>query len=207
MSDELDNISNVQSSRLTIKRHKGLKNHTIKVIDMNSKGKININVRRTVENAVCESDDFHFFVDELTIDNHMPTYAGKADEKYKFEKMDDGFFEFLERKSKECGIYIRLIHATGERTGFGYRFNLECGCNRCTFETSDESDVCLFDFADYGIKVLKGEISFGTTIDGGCAHTLYFAEFGSSDADYLSMDNPLNRFVLRILEEMIIRDE
>ena len=52
---------------------------------MKTSGKININVPRTVENAVNGRQDFHFYVDELTSENYMPTYAGMADEKYGFD--------------------------------------------------------------------------------------------------------------------------
>lgn len=41
----------------------------------------NINVRKTVENSVAGNEEFHFFVDELTSRDYMPTYAGMADEK------------------------------------------------------------------------------------------------------------------------------
>ena len=172
---------------------------------MEIKRKININLRKTVENAVCRSDDFHFFVDELTSDNLMPTYAGRADEKYSFDEMDDDFFEFLMRKAAQDGLYIRLVHAKGERTKFGYKIDLECGCNRCSFETTDSSDAHVFDFADFGIRVLNDEITFGTTVDGDCISTPYFAEFNSRDE--LSADDPFNRFVLRILDDMIVADE
>ena len=73
---------------------------------------INVDIKKTVERSVCGSDEFHFYVDELTSRNYMPTYAGKADEKYTFDEMDDGFFEFLNRKAQKDGIYIRLVYAT-----------------------------------------------------------------------------------------------
>ena len=54
--------------------------------------KIKIDIKKTVENSVGKNDDFHFFVDELTSENYMPTYGGMADEKYSFEEMNDEFF-------------------------------------------------------------------------------------------------------------------
>lgn len=141
--------------------------------------KININVARTVENAVGKRDDFHFYVDELTSDDRMPTYAGEADEKYEFESMDEAFFEFIHRKIEGDGIYLRLILATGEATSNGALFTLECGREIKTFKTGDVEKVLLFDFADFGVKVQKGRAVLGTTIEEGCAHTPYFAEFGS----------------------------
>lgn len=176
---------------------------------MRISGKNNINVSGTVENAVNGSDDFHFFVDELTSDNYMPTYAGMADEKYGFDEMDDAFFEFLERKIRENGIYIRLIHATGKECGDCAEFTLECGGDVRTFRTPEKSALLVFEFADFGIKVTEDEITLGTTVEGGCAQTPYFAEFGSDrgNAEYLSLDNPLNRFVIDLIWEMIVLDE
>lgn len=176
---------------------------------MRISGKNNINVSETVKNAVNGSDDFHFFVDELSADNYMPTYAGMADEKYGFDEMDDAFFEFLERKIGENGIYIRLIHATGQTTDDGAEFTLECAGETKTFTTEDDSNVLVFEFADFGIKVTGDEIILGTTVEGGCGHTPYFAEFGSDrgNAQYLSLDNPLNIFAADLIWEMIVLDE
>ena len=132
--------------------------------------KININVPETVENAISGREDFHFYVDELTSNGYMPTYAGRADEKYSFESMDDSFFEFLDEKIAENGIYIRLILATGEMIPEGARFTLECGKNESTFITDDVSNLLVFEFADFGIRVCRGEVTLGTTVDGGCGH-------------------------------------
>lgn len=74
--------------------------------------KIKIDIKKTVENSVGKNDDFHFFVDELTSENYMPTYGGMADEKYSFEEMNDEFFKFLYDKASQDGIYIRLIYAS-----------------------------------------------------------------------------------------------
>ena len=63
---------------------------------METNEKINLNVRKTVENSVAGNEDFHFYVDELTSRDYMPTYAGMADEKYGYDEMDDEFFEFVE---------------------------------------------------------------------------------------------------------------
>lgn len=176
---------------------------------MRISGKVNLNVPRTVERAVNGREDFHFYVDELTSDNRMPTYAGKADEKYSFESMDDGFFEFLDRKIRESGIYIRLILATGKRTSDGACFNLECGENESFFMTTDDSNLLVFDFADFGIRVFRDEVTLGTTVEDGCGSVPYFAEFGSDrgNEEFLSLENPLNRFVVKLLWNMIESDE
>ena len=175
---------------------------------MNVSRKININVPKTVEKAVNGNEDFHFYVDELTSNDCMPTYVGRADEKYTFESMDDAFFEFLERKIHENGINIRMIHATGESASEGAVFTLECGNMTKTFKTSS-SEVLVFEFADFGIKVLNDEVTLGTTVDGGCHHAPFFAEFGSDrgNREVLSFDNPLNKFVMDLLLEMIVLDE
>ena len=76
---------------------------------MQKSQEINVNVKETVEHSVAGNREFHFYVDELAADNSMPTYVGKADEKYTYEEMDDDFFEFLERKSHQDGIYVRLV--------------------------------------------------------------------------------------------------
>ena len=175
---------------------------------MNVTRKININVPETVKKAVAGREDFHFYIDELSANDYMPTYAGEADEKYTFESMDDSFFDFLSGKIDENGIYIRLILATGKSTPEGTVFTLECGNTEKTFRT-DDSNVLVFEFADFGIKVFRDEVTLGTTIDGGCGHTPYFAEFGSNkgNREYLSLDNPLNQFVMNLLLEMIVLEE
>ena len=176
---------------------------------MKTSGKININVQKTVENAVSGRNDFHFYVDELSSDDSMPTYAGMADEKYTFERMDEAFFDFLDEKISQNGIYIRLILAIGEKTSEGAKFTLECGDERKVFITDDDSKMLVFDFADFGIRVRKKEVTLGTTVEEGCSQTPYFAEFGSAKGndEYLSLENPLNRFVIGILWKMIELDE
>ena len=59
------------------------------------------------------------------------------------------------------------------------------------------------------IKVLNDEVTLGTTVDGGCHHAPFFAEFGSDrgNREVLSFDNPLNKFVMDLLLEMIVLDE
>ena len=168
--------------------------------------KINLNVVKTVENAVNGRDDFHFFVDELSSDNRMPTYSGMADEKYTFEKMDEDFFDFVERNVAKNGIYIRLIHATGRKTDSGSIFKLECGAKDRTFVVHESVDVCVFEFADFGIKVVGDEVTFGTTVEdenGAC-----FVEFESGGNDtFLSLENPLNQLIMASMCEMIVLDE
>lgn len=172
--------------------------------------KINVDIKKTVENSVAGREEFHFYADELTQDGFMPTYAGESDEKYAFEEMNDEFFEYLERKAAENGIYIRLVFACGiDSSEEEMIFDLEYGKSKETFRT-DEADMVLdFEFADFGIKVQNGTVTFGTTVEGGCAHTPYFAEFGSDKANgqYLSLENPLNRRVISIMEKMIFSDE
>lgn len=172
---------------------------------METKEKINLNVRKTVENSVAGNEDFHFYVDELTSRDYMPTYAGMADEKYGYDEMDDEFFEFVERKASEDGIYIRLVFATGQMGNGEAVFHLEYGGSEREFRTSDVDNVLVFEFADFGVKVKGDEVTFGATIDGGCGHTPYFAEFGSNKAseEFISADNPLNQLVIEIMRGMI----
>lgn len=170
----------------------------------------NINVRKTVENSVAGNEEFHFFVDELTSRDYMPTYAGMADEKYTFDEMNDEFFEFLEKKASEDGMYIRLVFANGmNSTDSEAVFELEYGKDSEEFRTEDMDNVLTFEFADFGIRIRGSCVTFGTTVDGGCGHTPYFAEFGSDkgNEEYLSPDNPLNRHVVSIMERMIVLDE
>ncbi|WP_405294276.1 hypothetical protein [Methanobrevibacter sp.] len=172
---------------------------------MEIKKSINIDVKRTVENSVAGKDEFHFYVDELTSRDYMPTYAGKADEKYSFDEMSDEFFEFLSRKAEEDGIYIRLVYVTASEIDGEAVFELEYGGSTEEFRTKDTDDVLIFEFADFGIKVKGSEVTFGATIEGGCAQTPYFAEFGSTRADesFISLENPLNKRVIEIMEGMI----
>ena len=172
---------------------------------METKEKINLNVRKTVENSVAGNEDFHFYVDELTSRDYMPTYAGMADEKYGYDEMDDEFFEFVERKASEDGIYIRLVFATGQMDNEEAVFHLEYGGSEREFRTSDVDSVLVFEFADFGVKVKGDEATFGATIEGGCDHTPYFAEFGSNKAseEFISVNNPLNQLVIEIMRGMI----
>ena len=171
---------------------------------------LKVNVKKTVEMSVADRQDFHFHVDELTENDRMPTYVGKADEKYGFDEMDDAFFEFLQRKRDENGIFIRLVFATGfGSTSDEAIFELEYGDRKETFRTSDLDNVLVFECADYGIRIRGDEVACGATVFDGCGHVPYFAEFGSDrgNREYLSLDNPLNRRILKIMEEMIVLDE
>lgn len=172
---------------------------------MEIKRNINLSIKRTVENSVCGNEEFHFYVDELSSDNCMPTYAGMADEKYAFDEMGDEFFEFLARKAEGDGIYIRLVYATADEINGEAVFELEYGGTKEEYRTSDIDDVFVFEFADFGIKVKGSEVTFGATVDGGCAHTPYFAEFGSTKAseNFISLENPLNKRIMSIMEGMI----
>jgi hypothetical protein len=172
---------------------------------MEIKRDINLNVKETVENSVAGNEEFHFYVDELTSKNYMPTYAGRADEKYEFEEMNDEFFEFLTRKVNQDGIYIRLVYATASEIGGEAVFELEYGGKKEEFRTSDVENVLVFEFADFGVKVKGSEVTFGATVEGGCGQTPYFAEFGSEKAseEFISLKNPLNKRVIEIMEGMI----
>lgn len=159
----------------------------------------------TVERSVNGRDDFHFYVDELASSDYMPTYAGMADEKYTFNEMDEGFFEFLVRKAENDGIYIRLVYATACEINGEAIFELEYGGTKEEFRTKDLNSVLVFEFADFGIKVKGSEVTLGATIEGGCGQTPYFAEFGSYKADdeFISLENPLNKRIIEIIWGMI----
>ena len=162
-----------------------------------------IDIEKTFKKSVGENDDFHFYLDELTNNDFMPTYRGVADEKYTFDEMNDEFFRFIERKINDEGIYIRLIHAMGQRTPTGAKFSLEYGNTTEIFET-DSDIIQVFDFADYGIKIKGDAVTFGTTVFGGSAQTPFFAELGSDKENYLSGDNPLNQLVVKIMKDFIV---
>lgn len=172
---------------------------------MEIKRNIRLDIKKTVERSVCGSDEFHFYVDELTSADYMPTYAGKADEKYTFDEMNDEFYEFLARKAENDGIYIRLVYATASEIDGEAVFELEYGESKEEFRTKDMDNVLVFEFADFGVKVKGMEVTFGATIEGGCGHTPYFAEFGSDRAneDFISLENPLNKRVIEIMEAML----
>lgn len=164
-----------------------------------------INVKETVKKAINNHPEFHFFVDELTADDYMPTYAGVADEKYTYDKMDEEFFKFIERKIESEGIYLRICYLTGEIIDGEAIFTIEIGPDEKTFRTNDLDSVQVVEMADYGIKIKGSEITFGTTVEGGCAQTPYFAEFGSKRGNetYLSLDNPLNKFVINLMKDFL----
>ena len=166
---------------------------------------MNVNLKQLVTKSVSGRDDFHFYVDELSENDYMPTYAGNADEKYSFDEMNDEFFKFLDKKRNENGVFVRLIFAEGINTTNGAEFKLQYCGKECVFKTNDIDDVLVFDFAEYGVKIRGDEITFGATIEGGCSQTPYFAEFGSDKANsqFISLDNPLNRCIIKIMEEII----
>lgn len=172
---------------------------------MQKSQEINVNVKKTVEQSVAGNREFHFYVDELAADNSMPTYMGKADEKYTYEEMDDDFFEFLERKSHQDGIYVRLVFSMSVEKKGKTQFQLVYGGEEEYFEPDSFDDVLVFEFADFGVKIKDGKATFGASIDNGCGREVYFAEFCSSDGnrEFLSLDNPLNKRVIEIMEEMI----
>lgn len=171
--------------------------------------KAKVNIKRTVENSVGKRSDFHFHVDELTSNDFMPTYAGLADGKYSFDEMDDGFFEFLNRKASEDGIYIRLVFASCESFDNEAAFRLEYGDECEVFRTDDADNVLEFEFADFGVKVKGCEMTLGATVEGGCGQTPHFAGFGSGKGNetFLRPDNPLNRHVISIMERMIVTEK
>lgn len=172
---------------------------------MEIRRKNNINVRKTVEKAINNHPEFHFFVDELSQNNCMPTYAGMADEKYTYEEMDDGFFEFIDRKIRENGVYLRICYLTGEVISSEAIFVIEIANETLTFKTTELDDVQVVEMADYGIKITPDEIILGATIDGGCSQTPYFAKFGSTNCNetFMSLENPLNKFIIRIIGEFL----
>lgn len=165
----------------------------------------NLNVRKAVEKAISGHPEFHFFVDELSISNHMPTYAGLADEKYTYDEMDDSFFDFIERKINENGVYLRICYMTGEEIAGEAIFVIETAGKSTTFKTNEVDKVCVVEMADYGVKITPDEIILGATIDGGCGHTPYFAEFGSTRCNekFMSPENPLNRYIIGLIGEFL----
>lgn len=164
-----------------------------------------INVRETVKKAINNHPEFHFFVDELTADDYMPTYAGVADEKYTYENMDEEFFKFIERKIDSDGIYLRICYLTGDVIDGEAIFTIEIGPEEKVFKTNDLDSVQVVELADYGIKIKGDEVTFGTTVEGGCSQTPYFAPFGSTRGNetYLSEDNPLNKFVIKLMRDLL----
>lgn len=165
----------------------------------------NLNVRKTVTKAISNHPEFHFFVDELTQDNYMPTYAGLADEKYTFDEMNDEFFDFISRKISQNGVFLRICYLTGECAGDEAVFTIELAGKSFTFKTTDLDSVQVVEMADYGIKITESEIVYGATVEGGCGQTPYFAEFGSSRGNetFLSLENPLNKFIIALIDEFL----
>ena len=120
-----------------------------------------INVRKTIQNTVTVPDEFPFYVEELTSSGVMPTLLGLADEKYTYSEMDDEFFEFVSRKIRENGIYIRLIHIlVRDRDADGITLEIESGSGKTTIKT-DFPD--LDEVTDIGIKICGEKITVGTT--------------------------------------------
>ena len=165
--------------------------------------KNNLNIEKIFKQSVCESKDFHLFADELDINGSMPTFTGLRDEIYSFDEMNNEFFEFLNRKADENGIYIRLVYASQiEFNDYEAVFQLEYSNKKEIFKTNDISSVEDVEFSDYGIKIWKNEITIGTTVEGDFNQTPYFSTFTGKDV-FLSLDNPLNKRVIEIIEEIL----
>lgn len=171
---------------------------------MDIKLDINIDLENTVKKAVADNEEFHFYVDELTEDNCMPTYAGLADEKYTFDEMGDDFFRFIEKKRHENGVFIRLILATSQNTLNGTVFELDCCGNKTQLKINNLDNVSVFECADYGVKIKNNEITLGCTVESS-NQIPFFAEFGSDKCcdEFLSLNNPLNQYVIDLLRGVL----
>ncbi|SDA57934.1 hypothetical protein [Methanobrevibacter millerae] len=121
-----------------------------------------INIRKTIQTTVTVADEFLFYVEELDASGEMPTLLGLADEKYTFDGMDDEFFEFVERKMNESGIYVRLIHVVEKScAGSTVTFEVESGLAKSAvvFENPDLGEV-----TDIGIRIHGNNVTLGTTV-------------------------------------------
>jgi hypothetical protein len=131
--------------------------------------------------------------------------AVNADEKYTYDEMDDEFFKFIDRKIRENGIYLRICYATSSEINGEAVFEVETAGREYTFTTDNLDNVQIVEMADYGIKIESDRITYGTTVEGGCVHTPYFAEFGSKrgNESYLSLENPFNKFIISLIDEFL----
>ena len=121
-----------------------------------------INVRKTIENTVTIKDELPFYIDELSANDEMPTYMGMADEKYTFSEMDDDFFDFVNQKINDNGIYIRLVHIieTSIKSDC-VTLNVEAGSLVKTITVKEEISSQVI---DYGIKVKGNEVLLGRSV-------------------------------------------
>ena len=121
-----------------------------------------INVRKTIENTVTIKDELPFYIDELSANDEMPTYMGMADEKYTFSEMDDDFFDFVNQKINDNGIYIRLVHIieTSIKSDC-VTLNVEAGSLVKTITVQEEISSQVI---DYGIKVKGNEVLLGRSV-------------------------------------------
>lgn len=152
-----------------------------------------IDIEKTIKNAVPVEDEFPFYVEELSANGEMPTLMGLADEKYSFGEMDDDFFEFIQRKVNENGVYIRLIHITEKRAVNG-SISLEIEAGQCT-KTLEVSQETLYEVSDFGIKIEGDEITCGRTV---------FCE--NPRFEKLDENDFLSRLASEIIEDLIFFD-
>ena len=121
-----------------------------------------INVRKTIENTVTVKDELPFYIDELSANDEMPTYMGMADEKYAFSEMDDDFFDFVNQKINDNGIYIRLVHIIETSIKSDrVTLNVEAGSLKKTITVEEEISSQVI---DYGIKVKGNEVLLGRSV-------------------------------------------
>ena len=171
----------------------------------------NIDVEETILKTVRSGwMEENYFV-SLTDGNYL--FDAMEVENIEYNFLGEGYFEFINEKIEDDGIYIALGYATPENGGCVNPKEGEEGTGICTWK--DDMDICLPEDAilgdmttDYGIQVFKkdGEFeiifSFNDSITFG--HAMGYREISSIENQ---LDEPLHRILIKMMRDAIIFGE
>lgn len=171
----------------------------------------NIDVKETIFKTVRSGwMEENYFV-SLTDGNYLFDAMEMEDIEYNF--LGEGYFEFINEKIEDDGIYIALGYATPENGGCVNPKEGEEGTGICTWK--DDMDICLPEDAilgdmttDYGIQVFKKDdefeiiFSFNDSITFG--HAMGYRKISSIENQ---LDEPLHRILIKMMRDAIIFEE
>ena len=182
----------------------------VKEIIKNTKH-LNIDVEETILKTVRSGwMEENYFV-SLTDGNYLFDAMEAEDIEYNF--LAEDYFDYINEKIQEEGIYIALGYATPENGGCENPKEGEEGTGVCTWR--EDIDLCLPEDAilgdmttDYGIQVFKKDneieiiFSFNDNITFG--HAMGYREISSIED---KLDEPLHRILIKMMRDAIIFEE
>lgn len=182
----------------------------VKKIIKNTKN-ANIDVEETIFKTTCSGwMEENYFV-SLTDENYLFDAMEAEDVEYNF--LADDYFEFINEKIQDEGIYIVLGYATPENGGCDNPKENEEGTGVCTWRDNLEfclpKDAILGDMeTDYGIQIFKKDdefeiiFSFNDSIRFG--HAMGYRKISSIENQ---LDEPLHRILIKMMRDAIVFEE